>query len=67
MSEQIWVTDALVDPEQVYHFDQPEQVAMRNLKKRLDLTYQNAEFADLEQNLEEKAILTRVTGERDRR
>ena len=60
MSEQVWVTDALVDLEQVYHFDQPEEVAMRNFKKKLDQTYQNAEFADLEQNLEGTAVLTRV-------
>ena len=60
MSEQVWVTDALVDPEQVYHFDQPEEVVVRYLKKKLNLTYKNAEFADLEKNLEGTAILTRV-------
>jgi len=60
MSGQIWVTDALTDPEQVYHFSQSDDVRMKIVKNRLDLTYENAEFVDLQQNLEEKAILTRV-------
>ncbi|WP_019955169.1 imm11 family protein [Yoonia vestfoldensis] len=60
MSEQIWVTDALADPEQVYHFSQPQDVRMNIIKNSLDFTYLNAEFVDLQQNFEEKAILTRV-------
>jgi hypothetical protein len=60
MSEQIWVTNALMDSEQVYHFSQPDNVLMAYMKQRLDLTYLSAEFADLAQNLEGTAILTRV-------
>ena len=60
MSEQVWVTDALVDLEQVYHFSQSDDIRMKIVKQRLDRAYLNAEFVDLQQNLEEKAILTRV-------
>lgn len=60
MSEQIWVTDALTDLEQVYHFNPTDEAQKRLLEQRLDRTYLNAEFADLQKNLEQKAFLTRV-------
>lgn len=60
MSEQVWVTDALVDLEQVYHFNPTQEVVMKLVQNRLDRAYLKAEFVDLENNLEDRAVLTRV-------